>query len=62
MRLEPSNHAAIGKVLSTLDACSNFCRIVSKVIDKRNAVKRSENLVTTEHARERRKRISTRME
>ena len=59
MRLEPSNHAAFGKVLGALDACGNFCRIVSKVIDKRHTIERSEDLVTAEHARERRKRIST---
>ena len=62
MRLEPSNYAAFGKVLGALDACGNFRRIVGKVIDKRDAVERPENLMTAEHARERRKRIGTRVE
>ena len=62
MRLEPGNHAAIGKVLRALDACGNLRRVMRKIVHEGNAIERPQNLVTAEHARESRQRIGTRME
>ena len=62
MRLEPGNHAALGKVLRTPDACRNLCGVMREVIYEGDAIERSQYLVAAEHAREGRQRVGTRME